>query len=68
MQDNYYSSKEFKKILKKYEAAQQQGGSVYMDPDQLTDIAEYYYENGQHQQSLETIEHALSIFQMQRLH
>ena len=62
MQDNYYSSKEFKKILKKYEAAQQQGGSVYMDPDQLTDIAEYYYENGQHQQSLETIEHALSIF------
>ena len=62
MQDNYYSSKEFKTLLKQYEAAWQQGGSVYFDPDQLTDIAEYYYGAGQHQLSLHTIEHALSIF------
>ena len=62
MQDKYYSSQEFKELLHKYEAARKQGSHIYLEPDQLTDIAEYYYEAGQQQLSLEIIRHALTVF------
>lgn len=38
----YFETQEFKDILAKYEAARQAGSSVYMDADELTDVAEYY--------------------------
>ncbi|MBQ6652859.1 MAG: tetratricopeptide repeat protein [Prevotella sp.] len=62
MQDRYYSSEEFKTLLRRYEAAVNNGGTVYMEPDELTDIAEYYYGNGKAEQALATIDYALSIF------
>lgn len=38
----YFEEPEFKEILAKYEAAREAGQSVYMDADDLTDVAEYY--------------------------
>lgn len=38
----YFEDPEFKKILAEYEAAREVGESLYMDADELTDIAEYY--------------------------
>lgn len=38
----YFETPEFKRILETYEAAVSEGRSVYMDADELTDIAEYY--------------------------
>lgn len=38
----YFETPEFKRILETYEAAMSEGKSVYMDADELTDIAEYY--------------------------
>ena len=38
----YFESPEFKKILKAYESALAEGSSIYMDADELTDLAEYY--------------------------
>ncbi|MBO4800415.1 MAG: tetratricopeptide repeat protein [Bacteroidaceae bacterium] len=38
----YFEDPEFKEILEKYEAAKELGMSVYMDADELTDVAEYY--------------------------
>ncbi len=62
MQDRYYSSKEFKTLLSRYEAATNNGDTIFMDSDELTDIAEYYYSNGHTDQALATIDYALSIF------
>ena len=38
----YFETQEFKKILARYEAAREAGSSIYMDADELTDVAEYY--------------------------
>ncbi|MBP5776342.1 MAG: tetratricopeptide repeat protein [Prevotella sp.] len=48
MTDNqaYFDSKEFQQILRQYEEAIQQGNSIYMDADDLADIADYYQYNG----------------------
>lgn len=38
----YFQSEEFRQILKRYEESVQQGHSIYMDADDLADIADYY--------------------------
>lgn len=38
----YFEEPEFKEILAKYETARSAGSSIYMDADELTDVAEYY--------------------------
>ena len=38
----YFEEPEFKDILAKYEAAREAGQAVYLDADDLTDVAEYY--------------------------
>ena len=38
----YFAEPEFKKLLAQYEAAHEEGMPLYMDAEDLTDIAEYY--------------------------
>jgi len=38
----YFETQEFKDILAKYETAREAGSPIYMDADELTDVAEYY--------------------------
>ena len=40
--ERYFQGKEFRDALARYENALRQGQSVYMEADELTDIAEYY--------------------------
>ncbi|MBQ8047043.1 MAG: tetratricopeptide repeat protein [Prevotella sp.] len=54
--------KEFEELLKKYEVAMQHGDSVYLEPDELTDIAEYYHQHGRTEEALEACDYALNIF------
>ena len=44
--DNYFKSEEFKDILHRYEEAENSGRHEYLGSDELTDIAEYYYNLG----------------------
>jgi|LAHS01.1.fsa_nt_gb tetratricopeptide (TPR) repeat protein len=62
MADSYFNKKEFKDNLNRYEAARNAGSSVYLEPEELTDIAEYYHSKGQLQQAMETIDYAISVF------
>ena len=62
MNDQYFASAEFRQKLDRYEAAISHGDSIYMDPDELTDIAEYYYQKGHTDRSLKTIEDAIDMF------
>lgn len=62
MSDNFYQSKEFKDKLRKYEAARQSDGPVYLEADDLTDIAEYYFYHGRNKEALETADYAISVF------
>ncbi len=38
----YFEEPGFKKILERYEQARAAGQNVYMDAEDLTDVAEYY--------------------------
>ncbi|MCI7310757.1 MAG: hypothetical protein MR536_07895 [Prevotella sp.] len=60
--DNYFHSKDFLNRLKQYEDAITAGESVYMEPDELTDIAEYYHINNQLEQAVQAVNYALTLF------
>ena len=62
MSDNIFFSKEFKENLHKYEEARKNNSSVFLEPEQFTDIAEYYHLHGDLNTALEVIDDALAIF------
>lgn len=68
MSDNVFQSKEFKDNLHKYEATRKAGSSIYLDPDELTDIAEYYHLHGKLNDALEVISTAMEMFPGPRGH
>lgn len=61
MTDNqaYFDSKEFQQNLRQYEESVLQGSSIYMDADDLADIADYYQYNGKLEEANSAINMAL---------
>lgn len=62
IQDKFYESPEFKEKFQLYENAQASGTSVYLEPDDLTDIAEYYYILGNIDACKNTVDYAIKMF------
>lgn len=60
--DEYFDSREFKEILAKYEDARRKHTDVYLEPDELTDIAEYYYDRGDRRLAVDILDHAIDMF------
>lgn len=58
---SYFNNREFKQILQEYEEALKSHRSIYMDADDLTDIAEYYMVNSQENMANEAIRLAVSL-------
>lgn len=59
--NQYFNSKEFLKILHQYEAARQTGSSVYLEAEDLTDIAEYYHSKDDMEGAEEVIDYAIQL-------
>ena len=61
MADNqeYFESEDFREILEKYETSVKSGQSLYMDADDLADIADFYQYNGRMEEAENAIELAL---------
>lgn len=57
----YFEDPEFKESLSKYEKAVSEGRTVYMDADELTDIAEYYMINNDEKRANKAIRTALQM-------
>ena len=62
LKDNTYQNKKFRENLKKFEEAQSLGKSVYLEPEEITDIAGYYYVLGNVGKAISTIEYAIRMF------
>lgn len=60
--DAYFDSEEFRNILDNYEESVKSGHSIYMDADDLADIADYYHFTGKDEEANEVIEYALSLY------
>ncbi len=59
--DEYFDSKDFRKMLSAYEEAERAGTSMFMDADDLTDIADYYQLTGNLDKARELVDYALEI-------
>ncbi len=62
MKDQYFDNAEFRKKLKAFEDARTKGESIFMDSDELTDIAQYYQFTGNTKKAVEVTDYAISIF------
>lgn len=62
MNDNTFQTKEFKDNLSRYEEALKKGSSIYLEPEEFTDIAQYYHLHGRLNDALKAIDTALQIF------
>jgi len=59
--DDYFDSTEFHDLLSEYEQAVASNSPVFLDADELTDIADYYQMNGQDDAAERAIRLALSL-------
>ena len=55
----YFESEEFRTILNKYEESVESGHPIYIDADDLADIADYYQYNGFPEKAGDAIDLAL---------
>ena len=61
LDDEYFDSNEFKDILTSYEESVSSGAPIFMDTDDLIDIADYYAMSGDHDKAASVIETALDL-------
>lgn len=59
--EKYYSTKEFRDILSRYEDSLKAGRQEYFESDELTDIAEYYYNKGRYHEATTTLDYAIRL-------
>ena len=59
--DDYFDSEEFRELLSQYEESVSSGQPIFMDADELTDIADYYHFTGDLEKADEAIEKALAF-------
>ena len=60
--DIYFQSDKFKQLLHRYEVLQEDNISEFLDPEELTDVAEYYHYIGENQKALETADYATQMY------
>lgn len=59
--DEYFDSEEFRDLLNTYEQSRNEGTPVFLDADELAEIADYYQFTGHDSQAEEAIAMALSL-------
>lgn len=59
--DSYFDSKDFKNILESYENSIREGHPIFLDANDLTDIADYYNLTGNREEADRIIEYALQL-------
>lgn len=60
--NDIYNSNKFKEALSRYKSAQDQHQTVFIDLDDIIDIAEYYNESGAYDDAVKANEYALTLY------
>lgn len=58
---SYFEDPEFMELLERYEQSLEQGGALYMDAEDLTDIAEYYMMHNEEEKANQCIATAVRL-------
>lgn len=59
--NEYFDDEEFREILNEYEEAVKSGQTVFMDADDLADIADYYQLNNRFEEAKQAMERAMEL-------
>jgi len=59
--DDYFNDEEFRELLEDYEQTVRAGQPVFMDADDLADIADYYQQEGHYDKAQQALERALEL-------
>lgn len=59
--DGYFEDEEFREMLEDYERTVKSGQPVFMDADDLADIADYYQEEGRYDDAQMAVDRALEL-------
>ena len=61
MDDGYFDDEEFREMLEDYERTVKSGQPVFMDVDDLADIADYYQQEGRYDDAQQALDRALEL-------
>jgi len=59
--DEYFDDDEFRELLYEYEQAVRSGQPVFMDADDLGDVADYYQQHGRYDEAQAALERAAEL-------
>ena len=59
--ENYFNSPEFQETLHRYESSLQEDHPEYFGSDELSDIAEYYYDSGKRKEAVDVLDYAIQL-------
>ena len=60
-EEEYFNDEEFREILNEYEQAAESGQTIFLDADDLADIADYYHLNGRTAEAEQAIQRAMEV-------
>ncbi len=60
--EEYFKSDEFQQLFSSYETSLASGEAIFLDADDLVDIADYYNLQGQHEQATAVVEQGLALY------
>ncbi len=61
MDDGYFDDEEFREMLEDYERTVKSGQPVFMDVDDLADVADYYQQEGRYDDAKKALDRALEL-------
>lgn len=59
--DRYFESEEFRELLAQYEYNLEYGHKIYLDADELCDLADYYMSQGEEEKAIDATKRALEL-------
>lgn len=59
--EKYFNSEEFHELLSRYEASIREKRDEYFGSEELSDIAEFYYNEGKRQMAVDTLDYAIRL-------
>lgn len=60
--EDYFKSEDFQQLLSSYETSVESGDMIFLDADDLVDIADYYNMTGQHELAVEVVERGIELY------
>lgn len=59
---DYFNSDDFQQLLRRYEASIASGDNLFLDADDLVDIADYYNMTGEYERAIDVVDQGINLY------